>query len=133
MCQPQILIIDDDEDDRLLIQQGFEENNFNNLILFEDGHEALNYLSFEARQLPALIVSDLNMPKITGLELLSILKQTERLKSIDVVILSTADVKTEIESCKKLGAIDYIIKPSTTTDIANIAKRLTDYVHRVAI
>ena len=131
MFQNQIFIIDDDDDDRLFIQQGFEENNFNNLVLFEDGHEALKYLSFEARQLPALIISDFNMPKITGLELLSILKQTERLKNIAVVILSTADVKTQIDNCKKLGALEYIIKPSTTKEIANITKRLTDYVQGI--
>jgi len=129
MSQNQILIIDDDEDDRLFIQQGFDENDFKNVVFFEDGHEALEYLSFEATQLPDLIVSDLNMPRISGLELLSILKQTERLKEIDVVILSTANVESQIENCKKLGAIDYIIKPSTTAAIVDIAKRLKDHVY----
>lgn len=132
MLQQQILVIDDDEEDRMLIQHGFNENNFNNVVLFEDGHAALKYLSFEAKQLPALIVSDFNMPKITGLELLSIIKQTEHLKDIDVVIMSTADIKSQIENCKRLGAIDYIIKPSTTTAITDITKRLTDHVKGLA-
>jgi chemosensory pili system protein ChpA (sensor histidine kinase/response regulator) len=124
MQYPSILVVDDDEDDRLLIQLGFEKANFLDLGLFADGPSVLQYLQSNSERLPKLIVSDYNMPKLSGLELLKSIKADNSLMHIDVIILSTSSSQSYIDNCINCGATGYYVKPSSEKEIIDIAKEI---------
>lgn len=128
MQYPTVLVVDDDEDDRLLIQLGFEKANFLDLGLFADASSALEYLQSNSEMLPKLIVSDYNMPKLSGLELLKNIKTDDSLKHIDVIILSTSDSQSYIDECIGCGATGYYVKPSSEQGIIDIAKGILSKV-----
>ena len=119
MKNPAILIVDDDEDDRLIIQESFEKNGQNSIAFFEDSLSILAYLSNhrEKENLPKLIISDLNMPGMTGMDLLRTIKQVPEFKSIDVVIFSTTDKAEYVQECLKWGAKAYFRKPDDYADL----------------
>lgn len=114
----EILIADDNLADIVLIKTILEEIEFaGTLKVVSTGREALQYLqsridSFPMRsQRPSLILIDLNMPVMGGMELLKALKSDARTSMIPTVILSTSDRNDDIEKCYALGAGGYIIKP----------------------
>lgn len=76
----------------------------------KDGEIALEILQGKNR-FPDLILLDLNMPKISGIEFLEILKNSEDLRHIPTVILTTSDNKTDLEECYKIGVSGYVLKP----------------------
>lgn len=116
---PLLLVCDDDEDDRLLIQTALGENRLKmDIHLVEDGEELLDYLlrrgkhsDLHTQRLPDLILLDLRMPKMDGLEVLSAIKNEEHLRYIPVVILTTSRLPEDITHSYQLGANSYIIKP----------------------
>jgi len=113
-----ILLIDDDEDDRDFFQFALED--LNNNITFasaESGYEAFELLQKD--KLPDYIFLDLNMPGMSGRECLIELKNNHSFNSIPVVIFSTSSDPRDVEETKKLGAIDFITKPSKTSDLVN--------------
>lgn len=94
-------------------------------ITVADNGEAGIELLKSASSLPELIILDLNMPKINGLEFLSILKQDERLHHIPAVILTTSSNRNDIVQCYRTGIAGYMIKPLKYEDyVANIEKLL---------
>jgi chemosensory pili system protein ChpA (sensor histidine kinase/response regulator) len=117
-------VVDDDEDDRLLIQLAFEKANFLDFGIFADGNSVLEYLQSNSEKLPKLIVSDYNMPRLSGLELLKSIKADDTLMHIDVIILSTSSSQTYIDNCIKCGATGYYVKPSSEKEIIEIAKEI---------
>ena len=110
-----ILVVDDDAEDRMLMQDMFEEIGAPEIAHFEEnGERALNYLEqVEKDSLPSVIVLDLNMPKLSGTQVLKILKNDLRFKDITTIIYSTSDNTIEKEQTILLGAYSYIIKPSS--------------------
>ena len=76
----------------------------------KNGEEALEILKDKSK-LPDIILLDLNMPKISGIEFLSILKNTEDLKHIPTIILTTSDNQKDLFECYKIGVSGYILKP----------------------
>jgi CheY-like chemotaxis protein len=76
----------------------------------KNGEEALEILKDKSK-LPDIILLDLNMPKISGIEFLSILKNTEDLKHIPTIILTTSDNEKDLFECYKIGVSGYILKP----------------------
>jgi CheY-like chemotaxis protein len=74
----------------------------------------------EDTQLPRLIITDINMPKMTGLELLALLKANARYKHIKVIVLSTAYKQDYDIQCKELGATDFIQKPSSFAEMKDL-------------
>ena len=76
----------------------------------KNGEEALEILK-DKNNFPDLILLDLNMPKISGIEFLSILKNNDDLKHIPTVILTTSDNHKDLEECYKIGVSGYILKP----------------------
>lgn len=128
MHYPSILIVDDDEDDQFLLQQGFFQNGIEDLGIFSDGLSALKYLSIEAKVLPKLIVSDFNMPTLTGLELIARIKKAERLKDIPVIIFSSHNPASQVANCIQSGAAGYFLKPSRFDEIGKIIKEVINQV-----
>ncbi|MFC5284169.1 response regulator [Pedobacter alpinus] len=122
-------IADDDPDDRMIIKEAFEENNCSNsLSFFEDGEEVLlkfkEAISNGSIIYPSLLILDLNMPKVNGLELLTQLKKDEITKNIPVVILSTSRSHHDKEKVLKLGADDFITKPFSFDVMIEITRDL---------
>jgi two-component system response regulator len=110
-----ILMVDDDIEDRMLMQDMFIEIGAPDIAHYEEnGEAALSYLEkLSANELPSLIVLDLNMPKLSGTEVLKLLKKNERFRNVTVIIYSTSVNYIEREQTLKLGAHSYIIKPSS--------------------
>ena len=108
-----ILVIDDDAEDRMLMQDMFAEIGVPEIAHFEEnGEKALAWLEqLEPQALPNVIVLDLNMPKLSGTQVLKILKDDNRFKNITVIIYSTSVNAIEKEQTLTLGAHSYIIKP----------------------
>ncbi len=112
----QILLIDDDEDDRDFFQFALETINKNiRYVGVESGYDALNLL--QNNSLPDYIFLDLNMPGMSGRECLSELKNTPNLSHIPVIIFSTSSDPHDKEETKQLGAVDFITKPSKTSEL----------------
>jgi CheY-like chemotaxis protein len=116
-----ILMADDDEDDRELARQAMERGRPSSELRFvEDGEELLDYLLRRGRYAdpksaprPALILLDLNMPRLDGREALRALKSHAALKHIPVIVLTTSKAEEDILRSYDLGANCYIPKPVT--------------------
>jgi two-component system response regulator len=114
-----ILLIEDNPRDVELTLRAFKKSNLTNRIhVIEDGAKALEYLFAEDKQnpgelthTPRLILLDLKLPKVDGLEILRKLKADERTKMIPVVILTSSQQEQDMITSYKLGVNSYIIKP----------------------
>jgi len=119
-----VLIIDDDEDDRFFMEQAFKANSpYTQLYLAANGQRALDLLG-SAQPLPDIVLLDLNMPGLSGFEVLKRLKQSPRYQSIPVVILTTSDALADQEQSRQLGATEFITKPTTYDGLSDIAERI---------
>lgn len=115
-----IILIEDNLDDAALVIRALKKNNLaNNLVHLKDGVEALDYIfgtgTFEnhgtEKSRPRVILLDLKMPRINGLEVLEKVKEDPRTKSIPVVVLTSSAEDPDIKRCYELGANSYIVKP----------------------
>ena len=114
-----ILLVEDDPDDVTLMLRAFQKVNLpNDVIVTRDGTEALAYLLGSAikpgnglSQLPSLVLLDLNLPTMNGLEVLKRLRQHERTRLLPVVVLTTSDSERDIQEAYGAGANSYIRKP----------------------
>ena len=127
-----ILLVEDDPDHAELIMEVLEtENVQKEIILLQDGLEALNYFQKYgengAQIRVNLIILDLNLPKVHGMDVLKILKQNSRFSSIPVAILSTSSDDETIEEVYKNGADNYIAKPIIYEDFVEKIKALSLY------
>lgn len=92
----------------------------------KNGEEALEILE-EKSSLPDLILLDLNMPKINGIEFLTILKNNDDLKHIPTVILTTSDNQKDLEECYRIGVSGYILKPLKYEDYVEKIETVLSY------
>jgi two-component system response regulator len=109
-----ILLVEDNPDDIELTTRALRQNNINNeLVVASDGEEALRYLLPDegvVRQ-PLLVLLDINIPKINGLEVLRTLRADKRSRCIPVVVLTTSNEERDIIESYELGANSYVRKP----------------------
>ena len=109
----EILLVEDSMDDAELTIRSLRKNNLaNNLLHLRDGEEALEFL-FDPKNnaLPKLILLDLKMPKVDGIEVLRKIKSDDQRKIIPVVVLTSSKEETDIIDSYKLGVNAYIVKP----------------------
>ena len=123
-----ILLVEDSVEDAEMAIRALKKSNLaNNLLHLQDGQEALDYMftdSDESRtQLPRLILLDLKMPKVDGLQVLRRLKSNQRLKRIPVVIMTSSKEESDIVESYDLGVNAYIVKP---VDLNQFIKAVTD-------
>jgi len=112
-----ILLIDDDPDHVLLIRRALRDlGNERDVESLSDGEEALAWLDV-APEPPDLILLDINMPGLSGFEVLSRLRADERHKRVPVVMLTSSDAQADIARAYELGASGYIAKPSHYQDL----------------
>ncbi|WP_428981377.1 response regulator [Methylopila jiangsuensis] len=122
-----IVMIEDDGGHARLIEKNVRRAGVNNEIRhFVDGTSALAFLqSSEASAAgPLLILLDLNLPDMTGIDILGVIKKHERLKRAPVVVLTTTDDKVEIQRCYDLGCNVYITKPVDYDTFATAIRQL---------
>ncbi|MGA2071229.1 MAG: response regulator [Sedimentisphaerales bacterium] len=107
-----ILLAEDDSVDAMTVKRAFNELKVNNeLVRVTNGEEALEYLKTHPDKKPCLVLLDLNMPRMNGIEFLKVAKADEELKQIPVVVLTTSrDDRDKVESFK-LSVAGYIVKP----------------------
>lgn len=119
-----VLIVDDDEDDRLFMEQAFKADSpYTHVYQAADGEQALDLLG-SAQPLPDVVLLDLNMPGLSGFEVLKRLKQSAHCQSIPVVILTTSDALADQEQSRQLGATEFITKPTDYNGLNAIAERI---------
>lgn len=121
----EILLVEDNLDDAGLTIRALKKHNLaNNLLHLHDGEEALNYLfSEKTTAIPKVILLDLKMPKVDGIEVLRKLKADERKKIIPVVVLTSSKEEKDIVESYKLGVNAYIVKP---VDFDKFAKAISE-------
>jgi two-component system, response regulator len=121
----EILLVEDNLDDAGLTIRALKKHNLaNNLLHLNDGEEALNYLfSEKITSIPKVILLDLKMPKVDGIEVLRKLKGDDRRKIIPVVVLTSSKEEKDIVESYKLGVNAYIVKP---VDFDKFAKAISE-------
>jgi CheY-like chemotaxis protein len=123
-----ILIIDDDLVDAMTIKRAFKDIDVTNRIdLVGNGEEALEFLRDEENEKPCLIFLDLNMPKMSGIELLRIIRKDENLNIIPVIILTTSKDEHDKINSFKLGVAGYMVKPVDYIKFIDVIKTIKDY------
>ena len=126
-----ILLVEDDPKDVELTLTALEEYNLaNEVVLARDGEEALDYLyrrgEFATRSNgnPAVLLLDLKLPKVNGLEVLQQLKSDERLRLIPVVVLTSSHEEKDMVTSYRLGVNAYVVKPVNFHDFVNAIREL---------
>ena len=112
--EEKILLVDDNPDHAELIIDIFEEDNANiktKVILKKDGKEAIDYFQYEMQSQVSLVILDLNLPKVHGMEVLKFIKKNSKYCSIPVIILSTSSDHKTIDEAYENGANGYFVKP----------------------
>jgi CheY-like chemotaxis protein len=118
-----ILVAEDDMEDRFIMSETFRELNCEFISAFvEDGSQVVEFLNKNLQTQISLIVLDLNMPRLNGTQTLKQLKSHNKYSEIPVVIFSTSINNIERNECIKLGAHDYITKPSNYSDYLSICR-----------
>ena len=117
-----ILVADDDQEDCQLIKDALQESRLLNPLEFVGDGEALLKKLNEAKELPGLILLDLNMPKKDGREALKEIKSDPRLKRIPVVILTTSGAEEDVYRSYNLGVNSFISKPVKFSALVDVFK-----------
>ncbi len=107
-----ILLVEDDEVDVMNVKRAFSKNNIKNpLFVAGNGVEALELLDGKIVPLPKIIILDINMPKMNGIEFLKNLRENERLKNISVFVMTTSNEDSDKIKAYNLNVAGYILKP----------------------
>ncbi|ETO93859.1 response regulator [Legionella oakridgensis] len=121
-----VLLIEDDQIDQASVQKAFVQLNIkNDLIIRENGKEGLNYLKEAER--PCLIILDLNMPRMNGMEFLDVIKKDKFYKNIPVIVFTTSSEEGEKIKAYDKGVVGYIVKPPSYKKIVDIFKSIDVY------
>lgn len=107
-----ILLVEDDQVDIMTVKRGFKEVGvLNDLVIKNDGEQALAYLNKPVQGLPCVILLDINMPKMNGHEFLGQLKSHSVFKFIPVIMLTSSKEQQDVDNCFEQGISGYILKP----------------------
>ncbi len=122
-----ILLADDDTDDCLFFEKALKETNIeSHLTTVRDGEELMDYLSKNSDHLPDMLFLDLSMPRKTGFECLSEIKENEKLNNLPVIVFTTSFARgidferSLINTLSKIGAQEYIRKPNDFEQLKQI-------------
>ena len=126
-----VLIVEDDDGHARLIEKNLRRASIKNEMLrFTDGQQILDFLfrRGEGRTrehcAPYLLLLDIRIPKMDGIEVLRQVKQDEELRKVPVIMLTTMDDPREVEVCHDLGCSNYIVKPVEFDKFAEVLSRL---------
>ncbi|MDB5243696.1 MAG: histidine kinase [Spirosoma sp.] len=127
--QGPIIIIEDDEDDQAILTQIFKNLAYkNDIIFFGDPEEALNYLTSSDVE-PFIVLSDINMPKLNGLELREKVHENEnlRLKCIPYLFMTTSAEQIHVIDAYSKSVQGFFIKPNQFDKLEQMIRRIVDY------
>ncbi len=136
MEEEQIILIEDNPDHVELIMEILEDGGVKkNIILVRDGEEAIEYFQeFSVmcngrviNDIIKIIILDLNLPKISGMDVLKYLKKSSKYSPVPVIILSTSSDKETIDEAYKNGVNGYLAKPASYKEFVNKLERLKEY------
>ena len=135
VSQTILLLVEDDDAHAILISRMIEKTGVANKIYrVDDGEEALdyifhrgNYAAKESSPRPDLVLLDLRLPKLDGHEVLIAIKQSEKLKSIPVVVLSTSENESDISKAYRNQANSYLVKPMGFGEFSELIRELGSY------
>ena len=130
-----ILLVDDDKDDIFFMKRAFEEAALLNPVkILQDGQEAIDYLSGAGKfadriqyPLPFLVLLDLKMPRVMGLEVLKWLREQPRFKTLIVIVLTSSKMHADIQTAYRLGANSYLVKPASSDKLTAMIAGIKRY------
>lgn len=130
-----VLLVEDNPDDEELAMRAFRKNKFaNKVVVARDGVEALDYLfatgdhdGRDPDELPGVVLLDLNLPKIDGLEVLKRVRENDRTRLMPVVIMTSSKEEKDIIESYELGANSYVRKPINFDDFLEATRQLGLY------
>ena len=136
-----ILLVEDDENDVLFMRMALEQSGVTNpLHVAEHGRQALAYLNGEGEYadrhsfpLPCLVLMDLKLPYVTGLEVLRKMRQSPQLKEMIVIILTSSQEESDLDQAYELGANAYVVKPPNLDKLQDLTKAIKEFwlVHNI--
>jgi CheY-like chemotaxis protein len=130
-----ILLVEDEENDATLLDMAFKKNDIPNPVQWvRDGLEAIAYLNGEGAfadrtrfPFPEVLILDLKMPRMNGLELLAWIREHPEFRVIPTIIMSSSRQDPDVEKAYNLGANTYMVKPSSFEELARMVKLAHDY------
>lgn len=133
--QREVLFVDDDEDDRFLFAQAWKEAGIANpLRVLDSAAAALAYLTGEGAYAdrarfpsPALLIIDIKMPKMSGLEALQALRAREATRRLPVIVLTASTAARDVDEAFRLGANSFVVKPSSLADLVELLGAFKGY------
>ncbi|MCW5772422.1 MAG: response regulator [Rhodospirillaceae bacterium] len=135
MSQREILLVEDNPDDEALTLRAFARNKIGNpVVVARDGAEALDYLfgtgahaGRDTRILPQVVLLDLKLPKVDGLEVLRRLREEDRMRSLPVVVLTSSREERDMVDSYRFGCNSYVRKPVDFDEFVEAARQLGLY------
>jgi CheY-like chemotaxis protein len=134
-----ILVAEDNDDHLFFITRALRgmENVTFEVDSVQDGAEALDYLyrrgDYEDRQRPHMVLLDLKMPRVQGLEVLEVVKSDPVLRSIPITVLTSSDRQQDVDASYQAGGNTYVIKRPTFSDLRDELRAVSDYWANVAV
>ncbi len=133
--EPVILIVDDDVNDQSFIRRAFRQCGVvNHIATVNDGEEATTYLrglglyaDRSLHPLPRLIITDLKMPRMGGVDLLAWLNEREEFRLIPTIVLTSSNDQVDVKRAFEHGAKGYLIKPVQFGDLSKLIRIIADY------
>lgn len=130
-----ILVMEDDENDALLLRRALKRLNIRNPVqVVENGEEGIAYLTGAGKYadrrtypFPGFIITDLKMPKKSGLEVLKWLREQKSLRTIPTLVLTSSKEETDVARAYGFGANSYMVKPAEFGDLERMMKLIHDY------
>ncbi|MEM7483875.1 MAG: response regulator [Bacteroidota bacterium] len=121
-----VLFIEDDMIETMKLQRAISKfQSKHKIVEAKNGEEALELL--KTGSLPDIILLDLNMPRMSGIEFLTILKADDKLKFLPIIILTTSENRVDLLKCFEIGIAGYIIKPLKYEDYESKLRKVFDY------
>jgi len=131
----EILLVEDNRADAELMTRALKKSNFfNKLLWVKDGVEALEFINCgsafadrDSRQLPRLVLLDLKMPRLNGLDVLRQLKGNERTRPVPIVVMTSSNQSRDLAECYRLGVNGYVTKPIGFAELTEAVSRIGNY------
>jgi CheY-like chemotaxis protein len=126
-----ILMAEDNPQDVELTIEALDEHNLaNQVVVVKDGVEAMEYLNYEGqfknrkKGNPAVLLLDIKMPRMDGIEVLMAIRKDEKLKTLPVVMLTSSREEPDLKKCYELGVNAYVVKPVNFKDFMDAVKQI---------
>jgi CheY-like chemotaxis protein len=123
-----ILLVEDDQVDTMTVMRALKEIHVTNpLVHLENGEDAVNYLRDPQKEKPCIILLDLNMPIMNGIEFLQVVKNDSKLRCIPVVVLTTSEEQQDKVNSFNLGVAGYMAKPVDYRQFVEVMRSIDAY------